>query len=351
MALEVGAVHVREQLGDLAGGDEPPDDQVAVRAVADVLVDGDHGIDRTSGRYRSTTATVRMMVSEIDVSVGAVDLSAGRHARPAATARPPARARPQRLGDAWVDEELRRIEVGEVGLLRPGTASASRSTPTCRPATRGCSSAAPTSTPPGCRTRCRSPPALEALVREAVAAQAGPPELLAHLAAAALWRYAAEAARGAGSVGMLSSRPVDDARRHIHAHLADPGLTLADIAATAHVTPRAPRARLPRRAWHDADGLPVGAPRGPRRRPPHPHRSPAQGGGGALRLPHHPSLLASRPRRDRASARRAAAGALGRLARPPQPRVAKYVAAISRTATSVTRVAVSPASVNDSENA
>ena len=36
---------------------------------------------------------------------------------------------------------------------------------------------------------------------------------------------------------MLSSRPVDDARRHIHAHQADPGLTLADIAATAHVTP------------------------------------------------------------------------------------------------------------------
>jgi AraC family transcriptional regulator of arabinose operon len=76
-------------------------------------------------------------------------------------------------------------------------------------------------------------PALEALVREAVAALAGPPALLAHLAAAALWRYAAEAERGRPE----RPAPAADAQRHVHAHLADPGLTLGAIAAAAHVTP------------------------------------------------------------------------------------------------------------------
>jgi AraC-like DNA-binding protein len=74
------------------------------------------------------------------------------------------------------------------------------------------------------------------LVREAVAALPGPSPLVAHLAAAALWRYAAEAERGRAG-GMRSARPIDDARRYIHAHLADTGVTLTDVARAAHVTP------------------------------------------------------------------------------------------------------------------
>lgn len=80
-------------------------------------------------------------------------------------------------------------------------------------------------------------PALDALVREAVAAAAGAlpsaPWVLAHLAAAALWRYVGEAEPG----GPERSRPVDDATRFIHTHLHDPSLTLDQIARAAHVTP------------------------------------------------------------------------------------------------------------------
>jgi AraC family transcriptional regulator of arabinose operon len=80
-------------------------------------------------------------------------------------------------------------------------------------------------------------PALETLTSEAVAAAATPlstaSPLLAHLAAAALWRYVGEAERGRPA----PARPVDDAQRHIHAHLGDPALSLSGIAAAAHVTP------------------------------------------------------------------------------------------------------------------
>jgi AraC-like DNA-binding protein len=79
--------------------------------------------------------------------------------------------------------------------------------------------------------------ALTELVREAVAVARTPlsttRELVSALAAAALWRYAGEAeARTQGVAG-----PVDAARRHLHAHLADPGLDLRAVAAAAHVTP------------------------------------------------------------------------------------------------------------------
>ena len=78
-------------------------------------------------------------------------------------------------------------------------------------------------------------PALDALAREAVATtgDAGPSPLLGHLAAAAIWRYLGDAERRPPVV----TRPVDDARRHIHAHLHEPGLALAEIARAAHVTP------------------------------------------------------------------------------------------------------------------
>jgi AraC-like DNA-binding protein len=79
--------------------------------------------------------------------------------------------------------------------------------------------------------------ALTELVREAVAVARTPlstaPELLAALAAAALWRYAGEAeARMATTAGA-----VDRARAFLHANLADPGLDLRQAAAAAHVTP------------------------------------------------------------------------------------------------------------------
>ena len=80
-------------------------------------------------------------------------------------------------------------------------------------------------------------PALDAIAREAVATAASAlpsaPALLAHLAAAALWRYVGEAERRRPE----RARPVEDARRFIHANLQDPRLTLDDIAAAAHVTP------------------------------------------------------------------------------------------------------------------
>jgi AraC-like DNA-binding protein len=79
--------------------------------------------------------------------------------------------------------------------------------------------------------------ALTELVREAVAVARTPlstaPELLAALAAAALWRYAGEAeARTATTAGA-----VDRARGFLHAHLADPEVDLARAAAAAHVSP------------------------------------------------------------------------------------------------------------------
>src|SRR5918992_4188997 len=79
--------------------------------------------------------------------------------------------------------------------------------------------------------------ALADLVAEAVAvtrtrlSTARP--LLAALAAAALWRYAGEAESGPTP----ADDPVDRARRHAHAHLADPDLDLGRLAHAAHVSP------------------------------------------------------------------------------------------------------------------
>ena len=78
-------------------------------------------------------------------------------------------------------------------------------------------------------------PVLEALVREANAAASAPQTpgpLITHLAAAALWRYAGEAGRARPE----RPRPVAAAQRFIHAHLADAGLTLEDVARAAHVS-------------------------------------------------------------------------------------------------------------------
>jgi AraC-like DNA-binding protein/quercetin dioxygenase-like cupin family protein len=57
--------------------------------------------------------------------------------------------------------------------------------------------------------------------------------LVAALAAAALLRYAGEAESGAGGPGGA----VDLARAFMHAHVADPDVGLAEVAAAAHVSP------------------------------------------------------------------------------------------------------------------
>jgi AraC-like DNA-binding protein len=79
--------------------------------------------------------------------------------------------------------------------------------------------------------------ALADLVAEAVAVARTPLStarpLLAALAAAALWRYAGEAESGPA----LADDPVDRARRHADAHLADPNLDLGALARAAHVSP------------------------------------------------------------------------------------------------------------------
>jgi AraC-like DNA-binding protein len=142
-----------------------------------------------------------------------------------------------------VDGREHRIAVGEVGLLVPGhrerfafdAQAATRHSwvqvhvPDLPADLRGRLEQLPVVLP--------LTPALDAIVREAVAAAASAlpnaPALVAHLAAAAVWRYVGEAERRRPE----RARPVDDARRFIHAHLHDPKLTLAAIAAAAHVTP------------------------------------------------------------------------------------------------------------------
>jgi AraC-like DNA-binding protein len=134
----------------------------------------------------------------------------------------------------WVDGAPRTIAAGEVGLLLPGHRE--RFAFDTRVATRHSWVQANVPEVPGrfaaLPTVLPLSPALDALVREAVATVALP-AVLAHLAAAALWRYAGEAERGSPE----RARPVDDAQRFIHAHLDDPEVTLGDVARAAHVTP------------------------------------------------------------------------------------------------------------------
>jgi transcriptional regulator GlxA family with amidase domain len=139
----------------------------------------------------------------------------------------------------WVDDEERRLAAGEVGLMLPGHRE--RFAFDQEVATRhSWVQAHVPDPPPGLHqlpTSLALSPALDALVREAVAAAASPLStarpLLAHLAAAALWRYIGEAERGRPE----RARPVDDAKRFIQANLGDASVTLAQIAEAAHVTP------------------------------------------------------------------------------------------------------------------
>ncbi|MGH2945063.1 MAG: helix-turn-helix domain-containing protein [Solirubrobacteraceae bacterium] len=179
-------------------------------------------------------------MSEIDVSAGTVSYPPGGTLGPR-------RQRDVQLvlvhaGSArvWVDGVERRVAAGEVGLLLPGHRERFAFDPQVE--TRHSWVQARVPDPPLERLECLPAvlplsPALDALVREAVATAAAPlpaaGALLAHLFAAALWRYVGEAERGRPE----RARPVDDAQRFIHAHLHDPALTLGRIAAAAHVTP------------------------------------------------------------------------------------------------------------------
>jgi len=142
-----------------------------------------------------------------------------------------------------VDGREHRIAVGEVGLLLPGRRERFAFDPDVATRHSWVQVHVPDLAPP-LRARLEQlpvvlplTPALETIAREAVAtatsALPNADALLAHLAAAAVWRYVGEAERRRPE----RARPVDDARRFIHANLHDPALTLADVAAAAHVTP------------------------------------------------------------------------------------------------------------------
>ena len=143
----------------------------------------------------------------------------------------------------WVDGSMRELRSGQVGLLLPGHRERFAFDPLVATNHSWVQLHVP-GLPASLRRRlARLPtalplsPALEALTREALVAGSAPlpgaRPLLAHLAAAALWRYVGEAERGRPE----RPRPVEDARRFIHANLHDPGLTLNVIARAAHVTP------------------------------------------------------------------------------------------------------------------
>lgn len=141
----------------------------------------------------------------------------------------------------WVDGAERRIGAGQAGLLLPGHTERFAFDPEVATRHSWVQAHVPDLPAPLAARLDAAPavlplgPALDALARETVdvAGEGGPSPLLGHLAAAVLWRYLADAERRPPAV----SRPVDDARRHIHAHLGDADLTLAAVARAAHVTP------------------------------------------------------------------------------------------------------------------
>jgi AraC-like DNA-binding protein len=187
----------------------------------------------------AATATVADVLSEIDVTAGTVTYP------PGGTLGPRAQRHLQLVlvhaGSAriWVDERERELRAGQAGLLLPGHRERFAFDPDGPTRHSWIQARVPELTARFARLPEALPlsPALEALTREAVATAGAAlptaPEVLAGLAAAALWRYAGEAERGRPE----AARPVDDARRHIHANLHDPALTLGDIARAAHVTP------------------------------------------------------------------------------------------------------------------
>jgi AraC-like DNA-binding protein len=179
---------------------------------------------------------VHIVVSQIDVSAGTVTYPPGGALGPRRQLDVQLVLMHSGSATVWVDDVPRRLEAGQVGLLLPGHRERFAFDPAVATRHSWVQVRAPDLDPAALPPVLPLSPALEALAREAVAARVGGigiPPLLAHLAMATLWRYAAEAERGRPE----RARPVDDARRYIHAHLGDPGVTLASVARAAHVTP------------------------------------------------------------------------------------------------------------------
>jgi AraC family transcriptional regulator of arabinose operon len=182
------------------------------------------------------------VLSEID------RLSVGEVVYPAGGTLGPRRQRDTQLvlvhsGSArvWVDDEPPlALRPGWVGLLRPGHWE--RFAFSEREPTRHSWVQLPLALPDGLPRALPASRALGELVAAAVAADA---ELAAALSAAALWRYATDAARPEGIV--------ERAQAFIAAAFADPDLDLARIAAAVHVTP----AHLVRRFRAEAGVTPV----------------------------------------------------------------------------------------------
>jgi AraC-like DNA-binding protein len=183
--------------------------------------------------------TMRVLLSEIDVSAGTVTYPPGGTLGP---------RRQHDLELVVIHEGSARIRVdgalratlqsGDAGLLLPGHREYFTFA-TDRPTRHSWVQGRPVGAP---LDRLAALPAVlpasTALTELVLAAAAGTPlstrgPLVAALGAAALWRYVGEAeARARGP-----SDPVARARAYVHAHAPDPGVDLARIAAAAHVTP------------------------------------------------------------------------------------------------------------------
>ena len=118
----------------------------------------------------------------------------------------------------------------------------------------------------------RASAAMIQLVREAVSSARAPlptaDELVAAVAAAALWRYAGEAEAGVDG----PADAVELARRYLDLHAGDADVSLESVSGAAHVTPAHLVRRFRAELGCDADGLPVAAPRCGGRGPAHEHR-------------------------------------------------------------------------------
>jgi AraC-like DNA-binding protein len=181
----------------------------------------------------------------MNLSLSAIDVSAGTVTYPPGGALGPRAQRDVQLmlvhaGSArvWVDGSARTLAAGQVGLLLPGHRERFAFDPDVH--TRHSWLQGRVEDVPERLRRAPSvlplSPALEAIVREAIAASPALPtvhELRAHLLAAALWRYVGEAERAHPD----RRTPAEDARRFIEAQLDDPTVTLRRIAAAVHVTP------------------------------------------------------------------------------------------------------------------
>jgi AraC-like DNA-binding protein len=186
-------------------------------------------------------ATIRLLLSEIDLSVGEVTYPPGGRLGP--------RRQPHielvlvHSGGASISVDgapRATLEPGGVALLLPGHREEfafAADAPTRHAWIEGAPDGAPLDRLARLPAALPASTALTDLVGAAVDAARTPLStarpLVAALASAALWRYVGEAEGGAGRPGDAIER----ARRFLHARLADPDVDLAQVARAAHVTP------------------------------------------------------------------------------------------------------------------